>query len=295
MKRRFERLRSNPWIVVHALGTVVIYSLTIFLTATLLGSQSTGVLRVVFTLVGAGFEFVNLSIMVEAVKRKKFILWVLCAAFMFVSFCGAALGMMTSFKNSEELRASSPLELRRAALMKEISETELSLKIEQDRLAAGSVQYRTDAENTRASAERLQVELSGLRASLSALPPPERSEASGGYFAAVPFKSERSRFIAELVFRIFISALMQIGGCASTVFVVEALDAKKSVQKGSVRTICSKDGFIHFGIKTERDGIYRTDCGRLTRPVRHTQEHHLCPDCMKLSMEVSGESANVAV
>lgn len=288
LKKRLGLIRSNPWFLFDLLGTVGLYGITIFLTAVLLGSQSSGLMRIVFTAVGAFFEITNISVLVQALKRRAWYLWVTAVAFMCVSFCGAALGMMTSFKNATELQAQDPMEIRREALRSNITSLEAAREVELKRLASGSVEYRTDAVQTRASLASLEEKLTAAQAELSGLPPPARNEASGGYFAALPL-DEATRYLFELVFRLFISALMQIGGAFGVSFLVKGVVESPAQAKKVPLTFSTKDGLIHFGHHTERQGISRTTCGRLVRPVPFSPGHVLCPDCLKLSTEAHDE------
>lgn len=216
--------RRNPgWLsVLESLSVAGLYSVMTVFTARLVGSQGSGATKLILTALGGIFEVTKITLIIEAVKRKNPAIALVAGLFMAISFSGSALNMLSSWKATATATASDPSEVARHELAASLASLRAQETAEAGRLASGSVEYRTDAENTRISLAAIRASIDAKSKELAALPAPKASEiqAEDGFFGALPLPQEvKSRL--ELWFRVVMAAALELGGLAGIVLLAK--------------------------------------------------------------------------
>ena len=202
----------------EVIGTMGLYVTMTLFTSRLIGSQGTGFMKWVLTALGGIFELTKVSFIIEGVLRKNPAVLVIAALFMAMSFAGAGLNMLSSWTATAEAAATDPSEAARASTKADLASLRVQLAVETARMEVGSKEYRTDAEQTRASIGKIREEIKAYEARLLALPAAKASEvqAGRGYFDAIPGTPELKKSL-ELWFRIALAALLEVGGFTGVV------------------------------------------------------------------------------
>ena len=216
-----KKNEKAPWWLIALEGTSVVglYAVMTVFTARLVGSQGTGAVKVILTILGGIFEITKITLVIEAVKRKSPAAALIAGLFMVISFSGSALNMLSSWKATATAAQTDPNEVARRELEAGIASLRAQESSEAGRLGSGSVEYRTDAENTRASLAAIRAEIDRKVAELKALPAPKASEiqVENGFFGALPLPQEVKSGM-ELWFRVLMAAALELGGLAGIVF-----------------------------------------------------------------------------
>ena len=201
------------------LSVVGLYAVMTIFTARLVGSQGTGPTKWILTALGGIFEITKITLIIEAVKRKSPAIALITSLFMAISFSGSALNMLSSWKATAAAAASDPSEVARRELIVSLAALREQERAEAGRLASGSVEYRTDAENTRTSLAAIREAIDAKAKELAALPAPKASEiqAENGFFGALPLPQEVKSGL-ELWFRVAMAAALELGGLAGIIF-----------------------------------------------------------------------------
>ena len=213
-----RKVVDKALLALEILSVVGLYAAMTAFTARLVGSQGTGAMGVILTALGGIFEITKITLIIEAVKRKSPLVALIAFVFMAISFSGSALNMLSSWKATASAAQADPNEVVRRELSASIASLRAQESQESARLGSGSVQYRTDAENTRTSLEAIRAEIDRKVAELAAVPAPsvEVVQAENGFFGVLPLPQERKSTL-ELWFRVAIAAALELGGLAGIV------------------------------------------------------------------------------
>lgn len=205
-------------LALEVVSVVGLYAAMTAFTARLVGSQGTGAMGVILTALGGIFEITKITLIIEAVKRKSPLVALIACVFMAISFSGSALNMLSSWKATASAAQADPDEVVRRELSASIASLRAQEAQEAARLGSGSVQYRTDAENTRASLEAIRAEIDRKVSELAAVPAPKTEvvQAENGFFGVLPLPQERKSTL-ELWFRVAMAAALELGGLAGIV------------------------------------------------------------------------------
>lgn len=223
--KREEAARGGRpvWLTtLEALSVVGLYAVMTIFTARLVGSQGTGATKIILTALGGIFEITKITLIIEAVKGKSAAIALVAGLFMAISFSGSALNMLSSWKATAAAAVSDPSEVARRELTVSLTALREQEKAESGRLASGSVEYRTDAENTRTSLAAIRAAIDAKAKELAALPAPKASgiQAENGFFGALPLPQEVKSGL-ELWFRVIMAAALELGGLAGIIFIAK--------------------------------------------------------------------------
>lgn len=203
-------------------GVAGLYACMTLFTAKLLGSQGTGISRWILTALGGIFEITKLTLIVEGFRRKNPAVVLTALVFMVISFSGSALNMLASWQEKVEAQAADPRLARISSLEADL----VSLRSQRDaellRLKGGSVEYRTDAKETRASLDAVQgridakeTELRGLQEAVQKASQDQGGARDLGFFGALENTGVLATGSAgrlEVWFRVLVAFALEAGG-----------------------------------------------------------------------------------
>ena len=210
-----ERATPRGIALLGYLSTAILVGVSMIFNVELFVSRSTSdaFSLVIMGLLGGGFDVAKTYLWVEGLIERRRVYIAIALAYAVISLLAATIATFGTTESADLAARNASYEVVR--LEKRVEELDREIEVETARIESGSVQYRTDANDTRAARAALVMERASVEAKIAEL------KALGGAARKVGFLpsslvSDEANERIEFYFLLFRAFLVEVGGLATT-------------------------------------------------------------------------------
>ena len=234
---------NSIFFVANLLSAIGLYSVNAAFTVTMFISGSIGPDRILQGAFAIAFELSKIGLWVEGLAKRQVSFMLLGICFSLGSLVTASVGLTGKEDNKRELVAirNDAESVTVDSTQATIGSLQIQLDVELQRLASGSVAYRTDAEQTRASIDALESQLAIARATLVAAYKARVAtiESTGATesnpFTVLSLRLKLDPSKTRFGFSIYQALMLELGGLATTAAAIATLGLQKAFKHRELR------------------------------------------------------------